>query len=89
MLHFAQHIKNGFDTCINLLSGKVVCRKADEAHVANIRSQTRHLRRVFLWLDRPKRLGRFVLYCGPRHVVKAAKKEVDHVQAKHFECSTT
>ena len=30
----------------------------------------------FLWLDRPKRLGRFVLYCGPRHFVKAAKKEV-------------
>jgi hypothetical protein len=25
------HIKNGFDTCTNLLSGKVVCRKADEA----------------------------------------------------------
>jgi hypothetical protein len=27
----AIYIKNGFDTCTNLLSGKVVCRKADEA----------------------------------------------------------
>ena len=54
---------------------------ADEALVATIRSQTRPLRRVFLWLDRPKRLGRFVLYCGPRHFVKVAKKEVDHVPA--------
>ncbi len=25
VLHFAQHIKNGFDACTNLLSGKVVC----------------------------------------------------------------
>ena len=30
----------------------------------------------FFWLDRPKRLGRFVLYCGPRHIVKVAKKEM-------------
>ena len=50
--------------------------------MANIRSQTRSLRRVFLWLDRPKRLGGVDPYCGPRRFVKVAKKEMDHVQTK-------